>query len=287
MTIRWSNRPFAAKLCPGLWPKRYRAGIVLSLTSAANGNRVGWGMGCRVLSHLAKKESLRLTMSTMTSRARGAERLRQRRARREARFVAPGRLLLVVDAHDGTPAVVFSAVRRRCAAHPDLAFARRLTTRLEGSSDHEHSITRRAFRDTDRADGFLATWDVRGHRFGLPAALRDLLMAGRTVVAAAPASIVPDIRAQWPDVRIIRVMAELDAARSRLEPRLCLARMTGMERTGVAAGLRVDVNISCANDPGTAVRLLTEALLRLRAHQVPRGSPERACPESRLASSAP
>ncbi len=181
---------------------------------------------------------------------------------------ALGRLLLVVDAHDGGTGLIVSAVRRRCADVPDLIFARRLTTRPDGPHDAESAVSRRAFRDAEQAGEFLVTWDLRGHRFGLPATLRDVLAAGRTVVAAAPAGIVPDIRALWADVRIIRIMAEIDAVRSPLEPRLCLARMLGAKwasRKPIRRGLSVDASITCANDPPEAVRLLTEALMRLRA----------------------
>jgi ribose 1,5-bisphosphokinase PhnN len=181
-----------------------------------------------------------------------------------------GRLLLVVDGHNGEPATIVSAVRRRCADMAGLEFVRCVTTRPDGTPDAEQAMSRRAFRDVERTEGFFATWNVRGHWFGLPASLRDLLRAGRIVVVAAPASIVPDVRAQWLDVRIIRVMAEIDAARSPLEPRLCLARMLGAKVTAqgpVRRGLNVDASITCANNAPAAVRLLTDAVLRLGGHQ--------------------
>jgi ribose 1,5-bisphosphokinase len=200
-----------------------------------------------------------------------ARKLRSSRSARSAASYPPGRLLLVVDAHDGGSAVIVSAVRRRCADMPDLEFARCLTTRSDGPKDTEDPVSRRAFRDAERADAFLATWNVRGHRFGLPAALRERLAAGQTVVAAAPADIVPEIRAQWSDLRVIRVMAEIDAVRSALEPRLCLARMMGARmaaaRGSLPRGLTVDASIKCANDAPAAVRQLTETLLRFRARK--------------------
>ncbi|MCL4766260.1 MAG: hypothetical protein KJZ80_08510 [Hyphomicrobiaceae bacterium] len=184
---------------------------------------------------------------------------------RRAKTAAPGCLVLVVDAQQSALDLLLTATRRRMPSG-SFEFPMRITTRRNGWRDGEIAVTRNAFREIERDGGFAATWQAGGHRFGLPSCLRSLLVEGRTAVVAAPAGAIAELQAICPDLRVVRLTDQLEAARGPLTPRACLRRMLGPR---LAAGLetrrpapRTEAVCFTGHWP-SAVRALSETLLRI------------------------
>ena len=72
---------------------------------------------------------------------------------------------------------------------PDMVFARRIVTRTAVAEDHE-TMDEAAFARAERDGAFLLSWRAHGLCYGLPAQLRDVLDAGRTVVANVSRGVI-------------------------------------------------------------------------------------------------
>ncbi len=177
-----------------------------------------------------------------------------------------GRLVLVVAAEHAGPGLLLTAVRRRLTDLSDIEFPKLITTRRNGPSDAEASLTREAFQDLERDGHFLLTWNAAGHSFGLPIAIRAKLDEGRTVVIAAPADIVPELHESCPELHVVRLTGGVDSARRQLTPQACLRRMMGPKLAKRLEGQRLRPRtdaISGADDMATAVRALSNVLSRI------------------------
>ncbi len=194
-----------------------------------------------------------------------------------------GCLVVVTAAEQAQLDLLLTAARRRLPSSA-FEFPRRITTRRNGPSDAEITITRALFREIEQDGGFIVTWQADGHRFGLPDSVRKLLIAGGSVVVAAPAGVVSELDDICPDVRLLRLAGQLDAARAPLTPKACLRRIVGprlaerLEAREMPA--RTDA-VPHAGDMPSAVRALSEALIRIeRERGVP--GPGLPAPKARM-----
>ncbi len=180
--------------------------------------------------------------------------------------VAPGCLVLVVGPEHAGPDLLITAARRRIADLGSLEFPKVVTTRRNGPRDAEVFLGRDVFHDIEREGGFLASWAIAGHRFGLPLSVRADLDAGRTVVVAVPASAVSDFQDTCAEVRVVRLTAGPDAARQTLTPQACFRRMMGPKLAQRLEGRRLQPQtdaVSCGGDVVAAIRGLTDVLARI------------------------
>lgn len=203
---------------------------------------------------------------------RSAQSNETRASRRSVRS-APGCLIVVTATEQSALDLLLTAARRRL---PDstFEFPKRITTRRNGHTDAELAVTRNLFREMEGDGGFIVTWQVDGHRFGLPDSINRLLLQGNSTVVAAPADVVAELQEACPDVRMVRLTGQLDAARAPLTPRACLRRIVGprlaqrLEARGMAPTTH---SVSHTGDMASAVRALTAALVAIAQDTAPRG----------------
>lgn len=127
--------------------------------------------------------------------------------------LTPGLLVLLSGAEARGKDLLIAQARRRYAGDPRLEFPARLQTR-QSAHDSEHiGVPRRVFRDIERAQGFAISWQNADAEHGLTAGALEALDAGRIVVIAVPPAAVDRFRALWPNVEVIPLASDVDAAR--------------------------------------------------------------------------
>jgi len=202
-----------------------------------------------------------------------------------ARVARPSGQIVVVTAAD-TSALDFllTAVRRRMPS-TSLEFPKRITTRRNGLPDAEIWVNRSIFRDIDRDQRFIVTWQADGHSFGLPSNIETIVEQGATAVVVAPAHVVPQLRDAFPSLRVINLADRLEAVRASLSPTARLQRIVGpkiAQRLEGRAGGAISAPVLHNGDFPSAVRVLTEALMEIergllqpvncRSSQIPKRS---------------
>src|SRR5690606_12081209 len=110
---------------------------------------------------------------------------------------ASGRLVVVTAADTSALDFLLTAVRRRMPS-TSLEFPKRITTRRNGLPDAEIWVSRSIFRDIERDQRFIVTWQSDGHSFGLPSSIETVVDQGATAVVVAPAPGVPQLRDAFP-----------------------------------------------------------------------------------------
>ncbi len=141
----------------------------------------------------------------------------------------PGLLVLLSGAEARGKDLLIAQARRRYAADPRLEFPARLQTR-QSAHDTEHiGVPRRVFRDIERARGFAVSWQHADAEHGLTPGALEALDAGRIVVIAVPPAAIDRFRAIWPNVEVVPITSEVDAARpsSQRTPATSTVRHTG------------------------------------------------------------
>ncbi len=180
-----------------------------------------------------------------------------------------GCLVVVTAAERAQLDLLLTAARRRIP-HSGLEFPKRITTRRDGPPDAEIAVTRSLFREIEQDGGFMATWDSEGHRFGLPDSIQTILLSGRSAVVAAPFYLVGKLDDVCPDVRVLRLTGQLDAARAPLTPKACLRRIVGprLAERLESRGAATTVAVPHGGDIPSAVRALSDALARIGQERV-------------------
>jgi ribose 1,5-bisphosphokinase len=165
------------------------------------------------------------------------------------RTLSPGLLVLLAGAEARGKDLLIAQARRRYAGDPRLEFPARLQTR-QSAHDSEHiGVPRRVFRDIERAQGFAVSWQHADADHGLTAGALEALDAGRIVVIAVPPAAIDRFRAIWPNVEVIPLASDVDAARP------------GSQRTPHASSVRH------SGDIADAVRRFNRVLDTLAARQ--------------------
>ena len=132
---------------------------------------------------------------------------------------APGTLFLVVGPSGAGKDSVLDGLR----AMLDPAwfvFARRVITRPAdaGGEAHEACDLLR-FEALEASGEFLVSWRAHGLAYGLPAALRDELRAGRHVLANASRGVVAGLVGRVPNLAVLEIDAPPDVIAARLRAR--------------------------------------------------------------------
>jgi ribose 1,5-bisphosphokinase PhnN len=198
----------------------------------------------------------------MQSRARANPSPPGHRAPRTAR----GCLVVVVGPEQWGPDLLLTPVRRRTLHVHSLEFPRILTTRRNGSPDVELPVTRDSFRRIAAEGGFLTSWRMGRHLFGVPSAVCDLVAGGNTVVLVAPAGAVPDLQKTAIELRVIQLKGDLDGIRAALTPQARLRRMMGSKlasRLEVRRAQPRTIEAVHSGDAPSIVRRLTDVLVSI------------------------
>ena len=125
-----------------------------------------------------------------------------------------GRLIVIVAASGaGKDTLLASAA----AARPDLHLVRRVITRPAAlGGEGFDGVDEAEFERRRQAGGFAVWWAAHGLRYGVPVEVRRRLARGETVLLNGSRDALPEIRAVFPDLSLILIVAPKDALRERL-----------------------------------------------------------------------
>ncbi|CAN7440352.1 phosphonate metabolism protein/1,5-bisphosphokinase (PRPP-forming) PhnN [Phenylobacterium sp. LjRoot225] len=96
-------------------------------------------------------------------------------------------------------------------------FAQREITRPQDAGGEAHiAVSERAFKAKAAAGDYLLWWEAHGLYYGLGAGLVDQLQSGRRVVANVSRTVIEAARRQFPEVRLISIVADPKIVAARL-----------------------------------------------------------------------
>lgn len=128
-----------------------------------------------------------------------------------------GRLLLVVGPSGAGKDTLIDAAR---AVRPDALFPRRVITRpREAGGEDFEGVTEAEFAARALRGAFALAWEAHGLRYGIPAAILHALAQGRDVIVNGSRAVVGEVRARFPERRIVVVTAPPEVLAARLAAR--------------------------------------------------------------------
>ncbi|MGC2776152.1 MAG: phosphonate metabolism protein/1,5-bisphosphokinase (PRPP-forming) PhnN [Bradyrhizobium sp.] len=133
--------------------------------------------------------------------------------------LGPGRLVLVVGPSGAGKDTLLNLARSECAGDDRIVFPRRVVTRAASAFEDNEEMGEAPFREALAAGAFALHWDAHGHGYGVPRAITDDIVAGRTVVVNVSRTVIPAARRDYADVTVVEITAPADVLAERLGKR--------------------------------------------------------------------
>lgn len=142
-------------------------------------------------------------------------------ARHEAPASAvPGMMIVVVGPSGAGKDTLMALAARHFDGRTDVHFARRVITRAADAGGEDHlSVSEGGFLAMERAGDFAVCWDAHGLKYGIPAAVRQELAQGGSVIANGSRSVLERFKAAFPRLTVINITARAEVLAERLEAR--------------------------------------------------------------------
>lgn len=132
----------------------------------------------------------------------------------------PGIFFFVVGPSGAGKDTLIDGARARLAQGDRYVFATRTITRPSDAPGEAHiGVTEAAFAAREAAGAFLVTWQAHGLHYGLDATLRDVLSAGRHVVANGSRAILPKLIGKVERLVVVEVSAPVEVLAARIAGR--------------------------------------------------------------------
>jgi ribose 1,5-bisphosphokinase len=174
-------------------------------------------------------------------------------------------LVLVVGPSGAGKDTLINAARTALAEDARFVFPRRVVTRQAVAALEDHdSVTLEEFALRQANGAYALSWEAHGLRYGLPASIKDDIVAGRVVVMNGSRAMVGTARDAFPGTVVILVEASPEVRARRLAGR---GRETAAE---VAERLRREVPADIPNairvdNSGAVAAGISRFLAALRA----------------------
>lgn len=102
---------------------------------------------------------------------------------------ASGRLILVVGPSGAGKDALIERAKLALSSETSFVFARRIVTRRPMAEDHD-TLGMESFEKSEAQGDFLLSWRAHGLAYGLPASLKQDLVAGRTIIANVSRGVI-------------------------------------------------------------------------------------------------
>lgn len=139
------------------------------------------------------------------------------KALRRIPFGHKGRLVYLVGPSGAGKDSVLAWARERLKDAPGVRFARRTITRPPSAGGEEHlGVSEEEFRALQSQGSFAMTWRANGCWYGISHRVRDWLASGLTVVVNGSRSHLDRVKAEFPQVEVVHVVAPPAVIHERL-----------------------------------------------------------------------
>lgn len=129
----------------------------------------------------------------------------------------PGVLFLVVGPSGVGKDSLINGARRFLEEDVSFWFPKRYITRAADAGGEMHqAVTSEEFQRLSREGAFMLSWSAHGHDYGIPIAVNEALIRGRSVVVNVSRQVIDEARRQWPLVRVMQITAPRETLRERL-----------------------------------------------------------------------
>lgn len=129
-------------------------------------------------------------------------------------------LIAVVGPSGAGKDALISAAKDSLANDPSYSFPKREITKPPGAPGEPFTpVDEATFERKELAGDYALSWRAHGYRYGVPRESADEALAGRRVVVNVSRSVADQVRARFPEHRIIFVVASRDVVEARLRAR--------------------------------------------------------------------